>query len=448
MGTNITIVGVGYVGLVSGACFAEFGHNVICVDIDESKIERLKKGIMPIYEPGLDHIVEQHSRSGRLTFTTDLAQSVKGRDAIFIAVGTPTRAEDGHADLSYVYAAAKNIAEALDQFTVVVTKSTVPVGANREIARILGENAPAGRQWAVASNPEFLREGAAISDFMEPDRVVIGCNNPRGIAILERIYAPLAARNTPIVTTDIETAELIKYAANAFLAVKVSFINEVSDLCEQVGGRVEEVAKGIGLDHRIGGSFLRTGPGWGGSCFPKDTRAMLMTAQDAGVPLRIVSAAVRANEERKRDMINRVIEACDGSVKGLVIGVLGLTFKGQTDDMRESPSLDILPGLIAAGAKVRAFDPSNPQEASSLLPGVELVGTPVDAAIGADALLVLTEWMVFKSYDLGELARVMRRRVMIDLRNLFNETAAREGGFTIYHCLGQHTAIPRLAKVS
>lgn len=445
---NITIVGVGYVGLVSGACFAEFGHNVICVDIDEHKINRLKDGIMPIYEPGLDHIVGQHSLSGRLTFTTDLARSVKGRDAVFIAVGTPPRPQDGHADLSFVYAAAKSIAESMDQFTVVVTKSTVPVGANREVARILGQYAPAGQQWAVASNPEFLREGAAISDFMEPDRVVIGCDNAQGIAIMERIYAPLAARNTPIMTTDIETAELIKYAANAFLAVKVSFINEVSDLCERVGGRVEEIAKGIGLDRRIGGSFLRTGPGWGGSCFPKDTRAMLMTAQDAGVPLSIVAAAVGANEQRKRDMADRIVEACGGSVNGKVIGVLGLTFKGQTDDMRESPSLDILKGLIAAGARVRAFDPSNPHEAAHLLPDVELVKTPEEAADGADALVVLTEWMVFKSYDLGELARVMRQRIMIDLRNLFDEATARESGFTTYHCLGQRSAVPKLAQVS
>ncbi len=436
MSVKITMLGTGYVGLVTGACLAELGHNVICVDKDERKIANLLLGKMPIFEPGLDELVARQTAQKRLSFSTDVAASVKGRDAIFIAVGTPSNEDTGRADLKYVEAAAREVGAAIDRFTVVVTKSTVPVGTNRLVADILRQNVKAPGDCAVASNPEFLREGAAITDFMEPDRIVVGCENSEALKIMRRIYAPLSAQNTPFVETDIETAEMIKYAANAFLAVKVSFINEISDLCEAVGADVSGVAQGIGLDKRIGSSFLRAGPGWGGSCFPKDTRALEMVAQDVNLPLKIVGAAMQANTDRKRDMAARIVKLCGGNISGKKLAVLGLTFKGQTDDMRESPSLDILPLLVEAGAHVRAYDPSDPHGIDEMLPGVELFPSPEAAAADSEALIVLTDWMVFKSYDLSELAAVMRNPVMIDLRNLFDRQKAMEAGFKNYFGLG------------
>jgi UDPglucose 6-dehydrogenase len=436
MSVKITMLGTGYVGLVTGACLAELGHNVICVDKDAQKIANLLHGKMPIYEPGLDELVTRQTSQKRLSFSTDVAASVKGRDAVFIAVGTPSNEQTGRADLKYVEAAAREVGAAIDRFTVVVTKSTVPVGTNRLVAEILRQNVRAPGDCAVASNPEFLREGAAITDFMEPDRVVVGCENAAALEIMRRIYAPLSAQNTPFVETDIETAEMIKYAANAFLAVKVSFINEISDLCEAVGAEVSDVARGIGLDNRIGSAFLRVGPGWGGSCFPKDTRALEMVAQDAGMPLKIVGAAMQANDDRKRAMAARIVKLCGGNVRGKKLAVLGLTFKGQTDDMRESPSLDILPLLIEAGAEVRAFDPSDPHSVDELLPDINIFETPEAAATGADALIVLTDWMVFKSYDLAELSAVMSEPLMIDLRNLFGRQKALDAGFKSYFGLG------------
>jgi UDPglucose 6-dehydrogenase len=441
MSVKITMLGTGYVGLVTGACLAELGHNVICVDKDERKIEGLLAGKMPIFEPGLDELVARQTAQKRLSFSTDVSASVKGRDAIFIAVGTPSNEDTGRADLKYVEAAAREVGAAIDRFTVVVTKSTVPVGTNRLVADILRQNVKAPGDCAVASNPEFLREGAAITDFMEPDRIVVGCENAAALQVMRRIYAPLSAQNTPFVETDIETAEMIKYAANAFLAVKVSFINEISDLCEAVGADVSDVARGIGLDKRIGSSFLRAGPGWGGSCFPKDTRALEMVAQDVSLPLKIVGAAMQANTDRKRDMAARIAKLCGGNIKGKKLAVLGLTFKGQTDDMRESPSLDILPLLVEAGAHVRAFDPSDPHGAADMLPGVELFSSAGAAAMGSDALIVLTDWMVFKSYDLSELAAVMNDPVLIDLRNLFDRQKSVDAGFKNYFDLGSRNSV-------
>lgn len=438
MKVRITMVGTGYVGLVSGACFAELGHDVICVDKDERKIGMLRKGRMPIYEPGLDQLVERNVKQGRLRFSTDVAESVKDRDAVFIAVGTPTEAGSDRADLKYVYAAAAEIAAATTGFTVIVTKSTVPVGTNGQVFDIAAQNVTNGARIAVASNPEFLREGAAIKDFLEPDRVVVGVADPDARNVMENIYSPLLMNgNVPFVVTGIQTAELIKYAANAFLAVKISFINEMANLCEKVDASVEEVARGIGLDKRIGPAFLNTGPGWGGSCFPKDTRALLATAVDTGVESLIVSAAVEANTRRKEDMAERVATAVGGDVKGKKIAVLGVTFKGQTDDMRESTSLVVLPALQARGAKIVAFDPSEPHEAGNLLPGVTMAATPREAAEGADVLVILTDWMVFKTYDFSEIASVMASPVLVDLRNLLNAAEAQRSGFAKYISLGR-----------
>jgi UDPglucose 6-dehydrogenase len=433
---KITMIGTGYVGLVTGACFAELGHDVICVDKDERKITRIQAGEMPIYEPGLGSLVARNVEQGRLRFSTDTVDSVKDRDAVFIAVGTPSEEGTGHADLTYVYAAAKEIGKAVDSFTAVVTKSTVPVGTNRSVNGKLAEASGRKDLFAIASNPEFLREGAAIQDFMEPDRIVIGYDDPRAGDVLARIYAPLTSRGVPLVSTNIETAEMIKYASNAFLAIKVSFINEVADLCETIGADVRDVATGLGLDRRIGSAFLRTGPGWGGSCFPKDTRALLMTARNRNVPARIVEAAIEVNTHRKETMVDRVRAFCDGSVKGKRIAVLGVTFKGQTDDMRDSPALDILPRLVAEGADVVAFDPSNPSEAPKLLPGVTMAASALKAARGAAALVVLTDWMSFRSLDLKQLARAMARPAMLDLRNLFEKDKALRDGFQHYSGLG------------
>lgn len=445
MKVKITMVGAGYVGLVTGACFAELGHDVICVDKDVSKIDKLNSGGIPIWEPGLEELVERNVKAGRIKFSTDVAASVKDRDAVFIAVGTPSENTTGRADLRYVHAAAAEVGANIDRYTAIVTKSTVPVGTNEQVAKIVAGNLRPGAAFGVASNPEFLREGAAISDFIEPDRIVVGVEDPQARKIMEAIYAPLTTQNRPLVITNIKTAEMIKYAANAFLATKVSFINEVADLCEAVGADVDELARGIGLDHRIGSAFLQTGPGWGGSCFPKDTLAMQMTARDENVQVSIVTAAISANDRRKTRMADRIAQACGGSLRGKRVGVLGVTFKGQTDDMRDSPALVILPAIIEAGATVVAFDPSNPHEAETLLPSVQMVHGPEAVARDADVLVVLTDWRIFKTYDLVEMARMMRSPILVDLRNLFTAGEVLEAGFVSYHGLGRP---PRHAKLS
>lgn len=432
---RIAMIGAGYVGLVSGACFSEFGTDVICVDKDESKIDRLLKGEIPIYEPGLEDLVQKNVSAGRLSFTTDLPAAVKGADAVFIAVGTPSRRGDGHADLSFVYAAAKEIGEAIEGYTVVVTKSTVPVGTGREVHRIISETRP-DAEFDVASNPEFLREGSAIEDFMRPDRVVIGTESDRAIESLRQLYRPLFLLETPILFTKIETAELIKYAANTFLAAKITFINEVANLCEKVGANVQDVARGIGLDGRIGGKFLHAGPGYGGSCFPKDTLALVKTAQDYGAPLRIIETVVEVNQKRKEDMAEKIIDACGGSVEGMTIAVLGLTFKPNTDDMRDSPSLAIVPALQKAGATVRAFDPEGMEEAVTLLPGMVSCKDAYDAMEGADVLAIVTEWNEFRMLDLDRVKSLLSRPLMVDLRNIYKSDEMRAAGIE-YHSVGR-----------
>lgn len=428
---RIAMIGTGYVGLVSGACFSEFGTDVICVDKDEAKIERLLKGEIPIFEPGLEDLVQKNVAAGRLSFTTDLASAVKDADAVFIAVGTPSRRGDGHADLSFVYAAAKEIGEAIEGYTVVVTKSTVPVGTGREVHRIISETRP-DADFDVASNPEFLREGSAIEDFMRPDRVVIGTESEPAIESLRQLYRPLFLLETPILFTKIETAELIKYAANTFLAAKITFINEVANLCEKVGANVQDVARGIGLDGRIGGKFLHAGPGYGGSCFPKDTLALVKTAQDYGAPLRIIETVVEVNEQRKEDMAEKIIAACGGSVDGKTIAVLGLTFKPNTDDMRDSPSLAIVPALQKAGATVRAFDPEGMEEAVTLLPGIVGCNDAYETMEGADALAIVTEWNEFRMLDLERVKSLLSQPLMIDLRNIYKSDEMRAAGIDYY----------------
>jgi UDPglucose 6-dehydrogenase len=415
---RIAVIGTGYVGLVSGACFSEFGVEVGCVDVDAQKIARLKAGEMPIYEPGLEALVAKNEAAGLLSFTTDLASAVKGADAVFIAVGTPSRRGDGHADLSYVLAAAEQIGRALDGYSVVVTKSTVPVGTGRRVAAILSKTCPKG-SFDVASNPEFLREGSAIEDFMRPDRVVIGAESDRARAILRALYRPLYLIETPILFTGLETAELIKYAANAFLATKITFINEIADLCEKLGADVQDVARGIGLDGRIGRKFLHAGPGFGGSCFPKDCRALLRTAEEAGNPLAIVGAALSVNEARKLQMAERIVAACGGSLRGKRLAVLGLTFKPNTDDMREAPSLAILPALLEAGAEIRAYDPEGMKEAKPLLPDLVYCADPYATMEGADALVLLTEWNAFRALDLKRVRSLLKTPLVIDLRNIY-----------------------------
>jgi len=436
---RIAMIGTGYVGLVSGACFSEFGVEVTCVDKDAAKIERLSRGEMPIYEPGLDHLVASNMAAGRLRFTGDLKTAVAGADAVFIAVGTPSRRGDGHADLSYVFAAAAEIGEALQQNgnerTLVVTESTVPVGTGRRVERILQKALPAGR-FDVASNPEFLREGSAISDFMRPDRVVIGTESEHARTVLRALYRPLYLFETPIVFTTLETAELIKYAANAFLATKITFINEVADLCEAVGADVQDVARGIGLDGRIGGKFLHAGPGFGGSCFPKDCQALVRTAEEMKAPLAIVDTVLRVNDARKRSMARRVVEACGGSVEGLTLAALGLTFKPNTDDMRDSPSLAFLPALSDAGATVRAFDPEGIAEAKKLMPELEYCTDPYEAMDGADALILVTEWNAFRALDLTRVKRLLRRPLVIDLRNIYKPEEMAAIGLA-YHSIGR-----------
>ncbi len=426
---RVTMVGTGYVGLVSGACFADFGHQVICVDKDAGKIERLHQGIMPIFEPGLEDLVASNVRSGRLSFTTELREAVKDADAVFIAVGTPSRRGDGHADLTYVEQAAREIAEHMQGYTVVVNKSTVPVGTGDLVQSIMEEVNPKG-DFAVVSNPEFLREGAAIGDFKRPDRVVVGTEDERARQLMRELYRPLFLNETPILFTDRRTSELIKYAANAFLAVKIAYINEMADLCEQVGANVQEVARGIGLDNRIGKKFLNAGPGYGGSCFPKDTLALMRTAQEAHTPVTIVEATVASNTNRKKRMAGKIIEACGGDIAGKTIGILGLTFKPNTDDMRDSPSLDIVPALLAAGAKVRAYDPEGMEEAKKELAGIEMVGGPYEVADNADAIVILTEWDQFRALDFERIATQMKKPVMVDLRNIYNPDDLRQDGFT------------------
>ncbi len=432
---QIAMVGTGYVGLVSGACFSEFGVDVVCVDKDEAKIAALSRGEIPIYEPGLDALVEKSVTAGRLGFTGDLAGAVRDSDAVFIAVGTPSRRGDGHADLSYVYAAAEEIAAALDGYTVVVTKSTVPVGTGHEVHRIIKNTRP-DAEFDVASNPEFLREGSAINDFMRPDRVVIGIESDRAAQVLRELYRPLFLLETPIIFTSLETAELTKYAANTFLATKITFINEIANLCEKVGANVQDVARGIGLDGRIGAKFLHAGPGYGGSCFPKDTLALVQTARDAGSPIRIVETVVAVNEARKSGMVDRIEAACGGSVAGRTIAVLGLTFKPNTDDMRDSPSLEIVPGLQARGAVVRAFDPQGMEEAKAMLDGVIWCGNSYDAMDGADAVAIVTEWNEFRALDLGRVKSLLKQPVMIDLRNIYDPVEMAQEGF-VYVSIGR-----------
>jgi len=425
---RIAIIGTGYVGLVSGTCFSEFGVDVVCVDKDENKITGLKAGKMPIYEPGLDQLVEKNVADGRLEFTTDLKDAVKGADAVFIAVGTPSRRGDGHADLSYVYAAAREIAEAIESYTVIVTKSTVPVGTGREVEEIVKKANP-DADFDVVSNPEFLREGSAIEDFMRPDRVVIGTRSERAQDVMSELYRPLYLSETPILFTSRQTSEMIKYAANTFLATKITFINEIADLCEVLDADVQDVAKGIGLDGRIGRKFLHAGPGYGGSCFPKDTLALVKTAEDAGQPLKVVEAVVRVNDERKKSMADKVIKACGGSVKGKTIAILGLTFKPNTDDMRASPSLDIINALQQEGAVIRAYDPEGMEEAKTMLENIVWCDDAYQTMENADALTIITEWNPFRALDLDRVKQLLRNPLMIDLRNIYNPGEMDAAGF-------------------
>ena len=422
------MIGTGYVGLVSGACFADFGHVVTCIDKDAGKIERLQNGVMPIYEPGLDTLVASNVKAGRLFFTTDATEAVRTADAVFIAVGTPSRRGDGHADLSYVYAAAEEVAGLVDGFTCVVTKSTVPVGTGDEIEAIFKRVRP-DADVAVASNPEFLREGAAISDFKRPDRVVVGTDSERARELMRELYRPLFINETPILFTERRTSELIKYAANAFLAVKITFINEMADLCEAVGADVQQVSRGIGLDNRIGKKFLHAGPGYGGSCFPKDTLALVRTAQLAGAPTRLVETTVEVNAARKKGLARRVGAALGADLKGKTVAVLGLTFKPNTDDMRDSPALDLIPALQAAGARVQAHDPEGRHEAEKLLTDVDFCDGPYEAAANADALVILTEWDSYRALDLDRIKLMMRTPVMVDLRNVYPPDEMRRRGF-------------------
>jgi len=432
---RVTMIGTGYVGLVSGACFADFGHDVVCVDKDETKIRKLEQGEIPIYEPGLEALVAENVKAGRLSFSLDLAASTPNADAVFIAVGTPSRRGDGFADLSYVYKAAEEIAEVMDGYTVVVTKSTVPVGTGSEVESIIRKVRP-DAEFSVVSNPEFLREGAAITDFKRPDRVIVGAEDERSAKVMRELYRPLYLNETPIVVTNRATSELIKYAANAFLATKITFINEMADLCEKVGANVQEVAKGIGLDGRIGGKFLHAGPGYGGSCFPKDTLALVRTAQSNDAPTKIVEAVVGINDERKKKMADRVIAACGGSIKDKTIAVLGLTFKPNTDDMRDSPSLDIVPALQAAGAHIRAFDPAGMEEAKTLLADIEYVEGPYQALEKADAVIIVTEWDEFRALDLERVKDLLNTPIMVDMRNIYRPEEMAEKGF-VYSSIGR-----------
>jgi len=435
---RLTMIGTGYVGLVSGTCFSEFGHHVTCVDINPERIETLNAGKVPIFEPGLDDLVRRNVEARRLKFTTDIKEGVDGADAVFIAVGTPSRRGDGHADLSYVYEAARQIASSVSGPCVIVNKSTVPVGTARAVEKIVAEVNPP-HPVEIASNPEFLREGSAINDFTHPDRVVVGVNSQMAREVMREIYRPLFLRETPIFFTGWESAELIKYAANSFLAVKIGFINEIADLCEKVGGDVKDVAKGIGMDKRIGDKFLNPGPGYGGSCFPKDTLALLKTAEDYEAPVSIVNATVDANNKRKHAMVDRVVKACGGDVSGKTIGILGLTFKPNTDDMRDAPSLEIIPALQKLGARIRAYDPEGRHQAEPMLPGVEFadgVEGAYDAVEGASAVVLITEWNEFRALDLRRIKAKLAAPVFVDLRNVYRPDEMRELGFS-YSSIGR-----------
>jgi UDPglucose 6-dehydrogenase len=436
---QIAMIGTGYVGLVSGACLADFGHHVVCVDKDPEKIALLQVGKSPIFEPGLDELIVGNTRAGRLVFTLELAKSVAAADTVFIAVGTPSRRGDGHADLSYVYAAAREIAGAVEGFTVIITKSTVPVGTGDEVARIIHEARP-DADVAVVSNPEFLREGAAIVDFKHPDRIVVGTDDERARRVMAEIYRPLYLNRAPILNTSRRTAELIKYAANAFLATKITFINEMADLAERVGADVQDVARGIGLDNRIGAKFLHPGPGFGGSCFPKDTTALIKTAQDHEVPLRILEAVIAANDIRKRAMARKVASAFGGSLRGKTIAILGLTFKPNTDDMREAPSIPLITGLLDMGARVRAFDPVGMAQAKAVLPDITYCESPYACADGADAIVIVTEWEQFRALDLDEIKQRMACPVLIDLRNIYTNEEVDAHGFA-YAGIGRPASV-------
>ena len=433
---KIAMIGTGYVGLVSGVCFSDFGHDVVCVDKNPEKIAMLERGEVPIFEPGLDQLMEKNVAAGRLSFTCDLNQAIDGAEAIFIAVGTPTRRGDGHADLSYVMAAAKEIAMTAKNYVVIITKSTVPVGTNRQVKQVVGKANP-DLDFDVASNPEFLREGAAIDDFMKPDRVVVGVQTERAANVMADIYRPLYLRDFPIISTDLESAEMIKYAANAFLAVKITFINEIAALCERTGADVKQVSHGMGLDGRIGNKFLHAGPGYGGSCFPKDTKALARIGQEHGLPMQITETVINVNDGIKRRMIDKLLELCDGTFNGKTIGVLGATFKPNTDDMRDAPSLTIIPALVGGGAKVRVADPQGKHEGEALLPGVSWIDDPYKCSNNADLLVILTEWNEFRALDLKKIARKMNTARMADLRNVYSVKDAKQAGFDAYESVGR-----------
>ena len=433
---KIAMIGTGYIGLVSGVCFSDFGHEVVCVDKDPAKIDKLNAGQVPIYEPGLDQLMAKNVAAGRLSFTLNLEEAIVGAEAVFIAVGTPTRRGDGHADLTYVMAAAEEIAKAAKDYVVIVTKSTVPVGTNRQVKQVVRKANPT-LEFDVASNPEFLREGAAIDDFMKPDREVVGVQNDRAAEVMSEIYRPLYLRDFPIVTTDLESAEMIKYAANAFLATKITFINEIAALCEKVGADVKQVSHGMGMDGRIGNKFLHAGPGYGGSCFPKDTKALARIGQDFSSPLQIVEAVIKVNDETKRRMIDKLQDMCDGSFNGKTVAVLGVTFKPDTDDMRDAPSLTIVPALVGGGAKVRVTDPQGRHEGEALLPGVHWFDDAYKAAKNADLVVILTQWNEFRALDLKRLARKMATPRLADLRNVYSARDAKRAGFVMYESIGR-----------
>ncbi len=433
---KIAMIGTGYVGLVSGVCFSDFGHEVVCVDNNPEKIAMLERGEVPIYEPGLDDLMAKNVAAGRLNFSGDLPKSVAEADAVFIAVGTPTRRGDGHADLTFVYAVAEEIGKAISGYTVVVTKSTVPVGTNRQVKQIIRKVNP-DAEFDVASNPEFLREGAAIDDFMRPDRVVVGVQSERASDVMQDVYRPLFLREFPVVMMDLESAEMTKYAANAFLAAKITFINEMAALCERVGADIKQVSKGMGLDGRIGNKFLHAGPGYGGSCFPKDTSALARIGQEHGIPMQITETVIKVNNEVKRRMIEKVQDICGGSFNGKTIAVLGVTFKPNTDDMRDAPSLTIVPALIGGGAKVRVVDPQGRNEGEALLPGVQWIDDAYKACNNADAVVILTEWNEFRALDLKRMAKKMKQANMADLRNIYSPIEAKRAGFENYVAVGR-----------
>ena len=433
---KIAVIGTGYVGLVSGVCFSDFGHDVVCVDKDPAKIEMLEAGKVPIFEPGLEDLMAKNVEAGRLTFTMDLPAAIDGAEAVFIAVGTPTRRGDGHADLTFVMAVAEEIAKAAKHYTVIVTKSTVPVGTNRAVKQVVRKANP-DLDFDVASNPEFLREGAAIDDFMRPDRVVVGVQTDRAADVMADIYKPLFLRDFPIVTTDLESAEMIKYAANAFLATKITFINEIAALCEKTGADIKQVSKGMGLDGRIGNKFLHAGPGYGGSCFPKDTKALARIGQEHAVPMQITETVIKVNEEVKRRMIDKLLDLCDGTFNGKTIAVLGVTFKPNTDDMRDAPALTIVPAMVGGGAKVRTVDPQGMHEGEALLPGVKWMDDPYKAARNADLVVILTEWNEFRGLDLKRMAKHMATARMADLRNIYSTKDAKRAGFEAYISIGR-----------